>query len=107
MSSGVSDDEYRDKGETPWVQTNLIATGTLIMAQTALPLNVAVGQERVVSRAVRLGRLALLDVAVVPQTDENVLDDRGVLIRRGAAKDVELKAEPVVDIFVDRVILGA
>jgi hypothetical protein len=60
-----------------------------------------------VGGAVGLGGLALLDEAVVPEAGEDVLDDRGVLGGRGAAKDVEVDAEPVVDLLVDRVILGA
>ncbi len=77
------------------------------MAQAALALDIAVGQEGRVGGAVGLGGLALLDEAVVPEAGEDVLDDGGVLGGRGAAKDVKVDAEPVVDLLVDRVILGA
>lgn len=77
------------------------------MAETALSLNIAVGEEGRVGGAVGLGGLALLDEAVLPQADEDVLDDGGVLGGGRAAEDVEVEPEPVVDVLVDRVILGA
>ncbi len=77
------------------------------MADAALALNIAVGQEGLVRRAVGLGGLALLDEAIVPEAGENALDDGGVLRGGRAAEDVEVDPEPVVDVLVDRVILGA
>lgn len=77
------------------------------MADTALALDIAIGQEGIVCGAVGLGGLALLDEAVVPEAGEDVLDDGSVLGGGGAAKDVEVDPEPVVDVLVDRVILGA
>ena len=59
------------------------------------------------SWAVSLGCLTLLDVAVVPETSEDVLDDSGVLVRGRTAEDVKIEPEPVVNVLVDGVILGA
>lgn len=77
------------------------------MADAALALNIAVGQEGVVGGTVGLRRLALLDVAVLPEAGENVLDDGRVLGRGSATEDVELDPEPVVNVLVNGMILGA
>ncbi len=87
--------------------SNLIAAGALVVADAAFAFDIAVGQEGFVCRAVGLGGLSLLDEAVLPEASENALDDGGVLRGGRAAKDVEVDPEPVVDVFVDRVILGA
>lgn len=54
-----------------------------------------------------LDGFALLDEAVVPELAEDVLGDLGLVRGRGAVEDIEVDAEPVVDGFVDGVILGA
>lgn len=77
------------------------------MTKAALALDIAVGQKGRVSWAVSLGCLTLLDVAVIPETSEDVLDDSSVLVSGRAAEDVKIKPEPVVDVLVDGVILGA
>jgi hypothetical protein len=87
--------------------TNLVTTSTLVMADAALALNIAVGQEGVMGRAIGLGSLTLLDVTVLPQTGKDTLDYLGVLRGRSAAKNIKVNPEPVVNLLVDRVILGA
>lgn len=77
------------------------------MTKAALALHISVGQERRVSRAVSLSCLTLLDVAVVPETSEDVLDDSSVLVCGSLTEDVKIKPKPVVDVLVDGVILGA
>ena len=77
------------------------------MTETALALDITVGQEGVVGRAVGLGGLALLDEAVLPETSKDALDDGGMLVGGSAAEDVELDSKPIVDVLVDGVILGA
>ena len=59
------------------------------------------------SRAVGLGGLALLDIAVLPQLGEDGLDDVGMLGSGRAAKDIEVEPEPVINVLVNCVILGA
>ncbi len=58
------------------------------------------------SGAVSLGGLALLDEAVFPEARKHRLDDECVLICGSATKDIKVDPEPVVDVLVDRVILG-
>lgn len=77
------------------------------MAQAALALDKSIGQEFIVSRAVGLGSLALLDEAVLPEFREDLLRDLGVLRCWCLAEDVEVNAEPLVDVAVNGMILGA
>lgn len=77
------------------------------MANAALSLDKAIRQERVVGSAVGLGGLALFDESILPQVRKDLLYDFGVLRRRGLAENIELYSEPVVDVFVKLVKLGA
>lgn len=87
----------------------LVATGTRVVADAALALDKAVGKESIVGGdgAEGLRGLLLLDEAIFPQFGEDVLDNLGVLVGWGASEDVEIDPEPVVDVLVDGVILGA
>ena len=87
----------------------LVATGAEVVADAAFTLNVAIGQEGVVlgDGAEGLGSLALLDEAVLPELGKDLLGNAGVLLGRSAAELVEADAEPVVDILMEGVVLGA
>lgn len=85
----------------------LVAAGAEVVAQAALALDEAVGEEGVVGRAVGLGGLALLDEAVLPEAGEDLLHDQRVLRRRRLAEDVEVDPEPLVDVAVDGVVFRA
>lgn len=85
----------------------LVTTSTLVMAQRALSLYITISQEGLVLGAVCLSGLALLNVAIVPQVLEDRLHDFSVLICGRATKGVKVDPEPVVDLLVNRVILGA
>lgn len=87
----------------------LVTTGAEVVADAAFTLNVAIGQEGVVlgDGAEGLGGFALLDEAVLPELGKDLLGDAGVLVGGGAAELVEADAEPVVDILMEGVVLGA
>lgn len=76
-------------------------------ADTTYSFHESIGQERLMSWTVGLNGRALLDEAVLPQLGENVLDNLGVLLRRGATIDIKRDREVGVDAFVDFVVLGA
>lgn len=86
----------------------LISTGAIVVADTALSLDESIGKELVVFGvgAEGLGGLALLDVIVLPEVDEDGLDNFGLLLGRCSAENVEVDSEPVVDVLVNLVIFG-
>lgn len=58
-------------------------------------------------RAEWLCGFLLLDVAVLPETPEDVLDNLCLLGSRGPAKDIKVDSEPVVDSLVNRMVFSA
>lgn len=60
-----------------------------------------------VFRAVWLYCLALLDEPIVPETNEYILDNLGMLWRRGTSEYIEVNPEPIVYLFMNGMIFGA
>lgn len=87
----------------------MITTRTLVAANRALALDETVCQESVVTLygAEWLNSLILVDVTILPKLSKDALDNIGLVGCRGLVKDVEINAEPVVNGFVESVVLGA
>lgn len=87
----------------------LVTSGAEIVADGAFTLDETVGKEGVVrfEAAVGLNGLTLLDETVLQKLAEDILNDIGLVLGRGAAEDVEIDSEPVVDGLVKSVVLVA
>lgn len=57
-------------------------------------------------RTERLRGFLLLDIAVLPETPKNVLDNLCLLGSRCPAKDIKVDSEPVVDTLVNGMVLS-
>lgn len=78
----------------------LVATGVVVATPGTGAFDEAVGQKGAMDLAERLRGDALLEPLVLPELQEDVLDDLGVVVGAGAAKVVELDLEVVVDLLV-------
>lgn len=78
----------------------LVTPSILILALWACPLDKTVGKEAIVLFAEGLGGHTLLQEAVVPQLEEDVLDNLGLLRRRRPAEVVKVDVEPLVGLGV-------
>lgn len=84
----------------------LVASGVIVAAVRTGAAHVAIGQVEVALGAVGLGRRVLLGELGV-DVIEDVLSDLGMDRCRGAAEEVEVDVEPLIDLRVYLVVLVA
>ena len=81
--------------ERPSAGVALVAARAVVAAVRTLAFDVAVGQEAVVGRAVRLLHRVVVDEALFAHPREHVLGDIGVVVGVGGGEQVEADAEPL------------
>ena len=87
----------------------LVTTSTRVAADAAVSLDESVGKELAVFGvgAEGLGGLTLLDITVLPEVGKDLLNNLGLLGRRGSAEGIKVDSEPVVNSLVKGVVLCA
>lgn len=85
----------------------LISSCILVSTQWACAFHETVGQKGLVCFAVGLNRCSLLQVTVLMQLGEDVLCNLRLLVSGRSAEDVEANVEPLINLGVNLVVLGA
>mmetsp|Transcript_5298 Transcript_5298/g.12131 ORF Transcript_5298/g.12131 Transcript_5298/m.12131 type:complete len:206 (-) Transcript_5298:529-1146(-) len=87
----------------------LVATSISVPAAShrARALHIAIRQEALACSAVQLLHAVTDNSTLLLQRPENFLADFSLLVSRGPAERIEAATEPLVDVGVDQVVLGA
>mmetsp|Transcript_27090 Transcript_27090/g.36887 ORF Transcript_27090/g.36887 Transcript_27090/m.36887 type:complete len:205 (-) Transcript_27090:669-1283(-) len=85
----------------------LITTGIFIVAHIALTTNKSVGQKEFAFRAVLLFSIFLFGVTLLFQFVKNILSNLGLDRSSRTTKHVEVAVKPVIDFFVNLVVVVA